>query len=170
MSTDTRQPGHFVKSWDTSVPMAKTKGDLETLLRRYGATGFTVSEDYESRTVVVVFFIRPRPDTDPLEIRFPVSYKTVLDRLRRMNEFTRKARGKGANRDGWQHAQSERVAWRHLYLWADAALSAVDAGLYSLPEAFFAHAMIDAPGGVRVRAIDAVTALRLLPLSPTEAK
>jgi hypothetical protein len=52
-----------------------------------------------------------------------------------------------------------------VYIWADAALSMVDAGVYSLPEAFFAHAMIDTPNGQKVRAVDAVTAMKLLPAS-----
>jgi hypothetical protein len=159
-----RQPGQFVKSWDTSVPVGQTKAALEELLKRYGATGFTVSEDYESRTVAVVFFLRARPDEDPIEIRLPIGYRQVLDRLRRMREFQTKCNARSSVvREEWAHDQAARVAWRHVYLWADAALSAVDAGLYSLPEAFFAHAMIDAPGGHRVRAIDAVTALKLLP-------
>lgn len=170
---DSRLPGQFVKSWDTDVPVVRTKGALEELLRRYGATGFTVSEDYESRTVAVVFFLRARPDEDPLEIRFLVSYQQVQDRLQRMPEFTRKVQGMRRSWDEvdqWRKDQAARVAWRHLYLWADAALSAVDAGLYSLTEAFFAHAMIDAPGGhgVRVRAVDAVTALKMLPRQAEE--
>ena len=162
--TEKRLPGHFVKSWDTRVEVSRSKEQVEEMLRRYGATGFTVSEDYESRTVVVVFFLRPQPNVDPMEIRFPISYQQVLDRLRRSPNFRSAVDRKAiAKREEWSREQAERVAWRHLYTWADAALSAVDAGLYSLPEAFFAHAMIDAPGGHRVRAVDAVTAMKLLP-------
>lgn len=159
-----RKPGEFVKSWDTSVPVGQTKGALEELLKRYGATGFTVSEDYESRTVAVVFFLRARPNEDPIEIRLPIGYRQVLDRLARMPEFQTKMRARSSQvREDWAVEQAARVAWRHVYLWADAALSAVDAGLYSLPEAFFAHAMIDTPNGGRIRAVDAVTAMKLLP-------
>ena len=147
MSGPKRIPGQFVKAWDTDVPVTRSKAALEDMLRRYGATGFTVAEDYASRTVVVAFFLRPRPAEDPIEIRFPIGYDATLAKLRKMDAFTRRA---DAN------AQAERVAWRHLVLWVDAALSAVDSGLYSLQEAFFAHAMIDTPGGRRIRAADAV--------------
>jgi hypothetical protein len=155
-----------VKSWTTKVSVGNSKGELEELLRRYGATGFTVSEDYASRTVVVMFFLRPRPDDEAMEVRLPISYRQVLDRLRRMPDFVNKAKGKGREREQWEMDQSERVAWRHVILWADAILSSVDAGLFSLPQAFFAHAMIDTPTGARVRAVDAVTAMKLLPASP----
>ncbi len=41
----------------------------------------------------------------------------------------------------WERA--ERVAWRNLVLWIDAALSATAAGLQTIEEAFFAHLLVD---------------------------
>jgi hypothetical protein len=164
MATKKRAPGEFMRSWDTTVEVGKSRDALEALVRRYGATGFTVSEDYESRTVVVVFFLRPRPNEDPMEIRIPLSYGQVTDRLRRVPEFNQRLQRKPfSNRTPWMHDQAERVAWRLLVLWAEAMLSMVDAEMMALPEAFFAHAMIDVPGGHRLRAADAVAALKLLP-------
>jgi hypothetical protein len=164
MATKKRAPGEFMRSWDTTVEVGKSRDALEALVRRYGATGFTVSEDYESRTVVVVFFLRPRPNEDPMEVRIPVGYQHVLDRLRRIPDFqTFVGRKMRQNQEPWAREQAERVAWRLLVLWAEAMLSMVDAGMMALPEAFFAHAMVDVPGGHRLRAADAVAALKLLP-------
>lgn len=159
MTTDRRPAGFFVRSWDTDVPVGRTKHAFEDLLRRYGATGFTVSEDYASRTVVVAFSLAVGGEQQ--EIRLPVSYTVVLRRLRQMPEFVKKA-GRYNNREAWEQEQAARVAWRHLILWAEATLSAVDAGLYTLQEAFFAHTMIPTPGGGAMPAVDAVNAIRRL--------
>lgn len=151
----------FVRSWETETPVGKTKHAFEDLLKRYGATGFTVSEDYDSRTVVVAFSIRINGQ-EPAEIRLPVSYGQVLRRLNQMPEFVTKASKKGQAREEWEHAQAARVAWRHLLLWAEGALAAVDAGIYTLQEAFFAHTMIATPGGGKMPAVDAVNTMRRL--------
>jgi hypothetical protein len=45
--------------------------------------------------------------------------------------------------------QAERVAWRNLVLWVDAALSAAVAGMQTITEAFFAHAVVG-PSGERM--------------------
>jgi hypothetical protein len=159
------EPRRFVKSWDTDVTVARSKGALEELLRRYGATGFTVSEDYASGTVLIGFNLPrsielPADKQDSAEIAFTISYNQVLRRLRSMKDFRTKENAKAfSNREAWATEQAARVAWRHLVLWADAALSSVDAGLQSLEEAFFAqHILTD--GVRRLKAADAVAIAR----------
>ena len=154
-----RAAGYFVRSWDTETPVGNTKREFEELIRRYGATGFTVSEDYASRTVVVAFQIATAGGGSA-DVRLPVAYDTVLARLKKMPEFATRIRSKG---DEWARAQSARVAWRHLLLWAEAALAATDAGLYTLQEAFFAHTMIATPNGGLLPAVDVVNAIKRLP-------
>jgi hypothetical protein len=50
--------------------------------------------------------------------------------------------------------QAERVAWRHLVLWVDAALSAAAAGAQKISEAFLAHTLIRNAEGRTVRVVD----------------
>jgi hypothetical protein len=147
--------GH-VRSWDTETPVGHTKREFEELIRRYGATGFTVSEDYASRTVVVAFSVK-LSDGEMADVRLPLAYDTVKRNLFKCAPFATRVRSKG---EEWADAQSARVAWRHLLLWAEASLAAVDAGLYSLQEAFFAHTMIATPNGGLIPAIDAVNAMK----------
>lgn len=69
----------FVKSWDTDVPVSRSKGALEELLRRYGATGFTVSEDYAAGTVLIAFHLPrsielPAEQQEMAEIAFETRY------------------------------------------------------------------------------------------------
>lgn len=151
-----------VRSSDTKTPAGTSKKAFEELIRRYGATGFTVSEDYASRTVVVAFQVRAA-DGDVADIRLPVSYDAVKRKLMKLPEFARRA-----ERDAtWADQQAARVAWRHLLLWAEASLAATDAGLSSLQEAFFAHTMIATPNGGLIPAVDAVNAIKRLPSGPS---
>lgn len=154
----------FVRSWDTSTPIGNSKREFEELVRRYGATGFTVSEDYATRSVVVAFQIRVAGG-ETGDIRLPVSYEQVRKRLSKMPRFTARANSKG---EQWADEQAARVAWRHLLLWAEASLAAVDAGLYSLQEAFFAHTLIETPGGAKLLAVDAINTMKRLSAGKAE--
>jgi len=149
--------GH-VRSHDTRTPVGNSKKEFEELMRRYGATGFTVSEDYASRTVVVAFQI-PVAGGDPVDVRLPVGYDAVRKKLTKIREFANRAE----KDPSWANEQAARVAWRHLILWAEASLAASDAGIYSLQEAFFAHTMIATPNGGLIPAVDAVNAIKRLP-------
>lgn len=149
----------FVKSWNTKVASAKSRLALEGLLRRYGASGFTISEDYRGRTAVVSFNI-PRSfqfqgdAADHIEIRIPVSYAEVQRRLDTISAFRNLAAEK-------KEAQSERVAWRHILLLTEAALMAAALGVQTPEEAFFAHAVQELPGiANKMRTIDAFTVAR----------
>lgn len=160
----------WVRSWDTSVAVGRSSAELETLLRRYGASGYTVSNDYTGGTLIIGFTM-PRswqvPDAEPIEIKLAVSYGETLRRLERMPEFVTKRRGKGANVEAWGTEQAERVAWRQILLWVEAGLNAAAAGIQTIEEAFFAHSVLP---GTQQRVIDLVHEhRRLLPGAPAGA-
>lgn len=162
-SSSEPRPG-WVRSWDTDVTVSRSKEAFESLMRRYGATGLTVSEDYASRTVVVAFQLDPGGGREIVEVRLPLSYESVLVRLKKMPTFVAATSRKRSyeEREAWPRAQSERVAWRHLLLWAEAMLSSVDAGIYTLQEAVFAFTMFETTNGGKVPIIDAVNTMRRL--------
>lgn len=146
---------NHLRSWDTTTPAANSKKEMEAVLRRYGASGLTVSEDYATRRIFVGFTLPVSLQfrgTETTEVRLPVSIQEVHARLSLIGEFKRRDAA-------WQEAQAERVAWRHLLLLVEAALVAADSRIQTLTEAFFAHTVIDTPAG-RVNAIDAVAAVR----------
>jgi hypothetical protein len=68
-------------------------------------------------------------------IRLEVSIKAVAEALS----------WKNPTKWGWE--QAERVAWRHLVLWVDAACAATNAGMQTMSEAFLAHTLVKAPDG-----------------------
>jgi cation transport regulator ChaB len=143
----------FVKSAKTDTPVVNSKGAIEKMLRRYGATAFQVSEDYAGGRVVVSFAIPNSSEkgAEVVPIRIPVEIQRVYHALfgmpkkRYSNEYDPKGY------DAKRMAQAERVAWRNLVLWLDAALSAATLGLQTITEAFFAHACLTGDGR---RAID----------------
>lgn len=148
------RPG-WVRSWDTETSVAESQAELEALLRRYGAHGYTVSADYVGRTLVIAFTL-PKTwevkQAETIEIRLAVSYGETQRRLEKLDAFVTRARGK---RDGgaWAKEQPERVAWRHIVLLVQAGLEAAASGIQTVEEAFFAHSVLP---GTTNRVIDAV--------------
>lgn len=149
MSTDRL----FVKSAKSATPVASSKGAIEKMLRRYGATAFQVSEDYASGRITLAFAIPNSAEkgADVVPVRIPIEVQRVYHALYGVpkKRYTNEPDPKGY--DANKMAQAERVAWRNLVLWLDAALSAATIGLQTITEAFFAHAML---GGDGRRAID----------------
>ena len=122
--------------------------ELEKLLRRYGATAFSVSSDYDAGTITVAFRI---PDTPGQPANIPVR---LAANVQQVAEALYGPLRKGQSWSNSGREQAERVAWRHLVLWVDAALCAAGAGLQSISEAFFAHVVVKAEDGTHRRVIE----------------
>ena len=135
-----RTPKRFVKSADTSTSVVKSQGDLEKILRRYGATDCTMGSDWERRLVRVAFRV---PDTPGSKVVVPVRLEISIEAVAEALGYVRGSRQPTAR----ESEQAERVAWRHLVLWVDAACSATSAGMQTMSEAFLAHTLVKAPDG-----------------------
>lgn len=145
----------FVKSADTSTSVTNSRGEIERTLRRYGASGFSVSQDYANHRVLVSFVVPNSPDKDALKVpvQLPVDVHRIYDALygqpKRWDGSVRKDVHDPKGYDAKKLEQAERVAWRNLLLWIDAALSAAQAKLQTITEAFFAHAVVRTDNGSR---------------------
>lgn len=145
----------FVKSENTVVPASRSQVELERVLRRYGATGFGVSSDYELGVVRVFFSVPDGPEADATSV--PVRLEVNVNAVS-------KALGHGKPRASWdktwkkptasEREKAERVAWRHLVLWVDAALSAASAGVQKVSEAFLAHTLVRGEDGQVLRVVE----------------
>ncbi len=125
-----------MKSSTTSTPVRTSRGELETLLRRYGASGLSIAQDYAAYTVTVTLIL---PDTlgkdaANVPVRFPVSILAVYHVLY--------GKPRLAKYDEKKLAQAERVAWRNILSWVDAQLAAAAIGIQTVTEAFFAHTVV----------------------------
>lgn len=180
----------FVKSADTKVPVGNSRGEIEKILRRYGAVGFNVQQTFQDNglaaTVTVQFVV---PDSPGSRARVPVSLPINIERVydalygrpmtRRWNSATASYdtshNPKGYDAKLW--AQAERVAWRNIVLWIDAALSATSVGLQTITEAFYAHAVVHLAGGGHARLSEVIEnaqgelppGIRALLASPADA-
>jgi hypothetical protein len=142
----TATPKRFVKSASTSTPVSASQRELERILRRYGATDMALGSNWEQRVVRVSFRVPDSPGSKVIvPIRLEVSIAAVAEAL----GFTRGRYSWSTpvkpSQHGWE--QAERVAWRHLVLWVDAAAAAVSAGMQTMSEAFLAHMLVKAPDG-----------------------
>lgn len=127
----------FVKSADTSTSVSASQRDLERVLRRYGAFDFNLGSNWEDRIVRVAFRV---PDSPGSKIVVPVRLEASIVAVGKALYDTT-----NLTPHGWE--QAERVTWRHLVLWVDAACSAASAGVQTMSEAFLAHALVRAPDG-----------------------
>jgi len=141
----------FVKASTTTVSVEKSQGDVIATLRRYGASGFgfrTVGQ-----TVEVTFHL-PAEGAPDRTVMIPVNVDTVHAKLQAMNN-RRVERGRHVRR-AVSREQAERVAWRVVLDWIEAALLAVSMGVQTVEEAFFAHSVVTTRDGQTGRLIDYV--------------
>ena len=130
------------------------------MLARYGATGFGYQRDLERGTIVLQFVIpdsagkdAPRvPVTLPIEIHRV--YDALYGRPMKWDYTLKKNLHNPKGYDAKKLEQAERVAWRNLVLWIDAALSAATIGMQTITEAFLAHTMIATDDGRTSRMMD----------------
>ena len=170
----------FIKSAATTSQVSSSKAELERMLRRDGATGFAVQQQFDDTQLPVtasVQFVVPDKagDTARVPVSLPIEIRRVYDALygRPMKngvwvspEEAGKAWGhyvKVGDPKGYETkklAQAERVAWRNLVLWIDAALSAASIGFQTITEAFFAHVVIKLDNGSTARMSEVVEAMQ----------
>lgn len=118
----------------TSVPVEKSRAEIERLLSRHGCTKFLAGVDHEIHRATVQFqahnrivkfeIALPNP-ADPKWKRIKGSY------LQRSAEGVRKV-----------VAQAERTAWRALLLVIKAKLEAVESGIATFEDEFLAHVLL----------------------------
>src|SRR5207247_7751309 len=111
-------------------------------------SAFAVSTDYALQKIVVGFKVPDSPGSSTVvPVRLDVNIGQVATALY----------GPLTGKQEWRLSaleQAERVAWRHLVLWVDAACSASSAGMQTMAEAFFAHVLVKADNGAQGRMFD----------------
>lgn len=105
----------------TTVPVAKTKQEIEALVMKKGGSSFGMMTNAEQATVM-----------------FEAGGRKIIMRLPLYP-------GTSANRTAKQADQWVRSRWRGLFLTIKAKFESIDAGIETFEEAFLAH--IALPGG-----------------------
>lgn len=153
----------FVKSGSTAVPVARSQVELERVLRRYGCTGLAISNDYTEMRCSVTIRVPDGPEKDAAQIpvKLIVDFRAVYDALygqpMTLGKKPDGQQGRIHDPKGYKEnfiQQAERVAWRHLVLWVDAACSASTVGLQRMSEAFLAHTLMRTADGRVLRVVE----------------
>ncbi len=140
-----------VRASETRVPVVRSKAELETIVKRYGAAGFSVSENYATGIASVSFVLPDTPGdrTVRIPVRIPVETLRVFNAI-----HSKRWTVTEAQRHSEMWGKAERVAWRNLVLWVTAALSAATLGLQTVSEAFFAHAIVGDAGERMIEVVE----------------
>lgn len=114
---------------NTSVPVEKSRSEIEKLIERYGAERFQYGWDKDR--AVIQFFTQSRA------IRFELPLPDKSDERFTLTPSTRKKRSDSEALKHWE--QACRQIWRALVLLIKAKLEAVESGIVSFEEEFLAH-------------------------------
>src|SRR5687767_7806360 len=119
---------------NTTVPQEKSRSEIETTLRRYGADAF--SYGWENTQAVIAFRAQNR------QIRFIIDMPDRRDP--KFNEYKQGSstysRTESAAYELWEKATRQR--WRALALVVKAKLEAVESGISEFEEEFLAHIVL----------------------------
>jgi hypothetical protein len=148
----------FIKAVASKVPVEKTKEDLRLLVKRYGARGFGVRENWQTRRLEVELLMpnRPGDSNDPemefVPLRIPVDVEAVETALlaqvgRRHDSSADKERARRAT----LHGQAERTAWRIVFDLVDAMLASVILGGRTVAEVFQGDVVVQNERGESIR-------------------
>lgn len=119
----------------TSVPVDRSRSEIETILKRYGATSFLYG--WNGNTAVIAFEMSGR------RIRFGLSMPDRIDFA-----MTPTGRQRPASVQQAEYEQAVRQRWRALALIIKAKLEAVESGIAVFEEEFLAHILL--PNGATV--------------------
>jgi hypothetical protein len=120
---------------NTSVPIEKSKGEIESVLKKYGAGRFGYMADDEKAIIVFtadnrhIRFTIPMPNPDDFS-------RTPTGRMRKSNAIPE------------AYEQEVRRRWRALSLVIKAKLEAVNTGITEFEDEFLAHIVL--PSGKTV--------------------
>ena len=121
----------------TTVPISKSRDEIEKTLTRYGATAFAYGWDDDRGLASVQFAMQGR------QVRLMIPTPNMADAYRTP---TGQRRSEGAAQSA--HEAAKRQRWRAMLLIVKAKLEAVESGIVSFEQEFLAHMVL--PTGATV--------------------
>lgn len=125
---------------DTNVSVEKSRAEIETTLRKYGADQFGYAEDSQRGLAQVHFTAKER------HIRFILSLPSRNEKQFQVSPRGRARRSELEAYKAWEQACRQR--WRALCLCIKAKLEAVECGIAEFENEFMANIVL--PGGKTV--------------------
>jgi hypothetical protein len=131
----------------TNVSSARTKDEIERIVKKYGAKSFGSFDD--GNKVVVLF------ETQDRRVRFTIPMPDRGAKEFGYEPHRGLPRSERAATQFWEQACRQR--WRALLLAIKAKLESVEAGIESFDEAFLSHIVLPDGETFGPRALDAIT-------------
>lgn len=129
---------HYAEN--TSVPVEKSRAEIEGTLQRYGATAFSYAWNADKAMIQfqshdrVIRFVLPLPDPKSDDFKWS-KHRQKYNRIKLTDEAARR---------NWEQACRQR--WRALALAIKAKLEAVTCGISEFENEFLAHIVDPATG------------------------
>jgi hypothetical protein len=116
----------------TTIAPNRTAGQIQDVLRRYGAHG--VLTEYEGGEVSAVSFtIRVNQDQE-VPFRLPCRWAQIYHLLR--------SRRRGVRKNSVLEAQAKRIAWRQILRWVEAQMAFIETGMVKMEEVFMPYIQV----------------------------
>ena len=133
----------------TDVSVEKSRAEIETIVRRYGATGFV--SGWEDDRAMVQFSASNRKVRFLLQLPSQASFRGDV----KVNQYgAKRSRAESTVKEMWE--QACRQKWRALVLIIKAKLEAVESGIVTFEQEFFPHVMLPDGSTVYERAREQV--------------
>ena len=127
----------MVYAENTSVPVDRSRAEIERTLERYGAEEFVYATRKDVAVIQFTAHNRSVRFTVPLPTPDDPAFAFTPTRQRRTEKQTRE-----------QYEKALRQRWRALALVVKSKLEAVESGIVTFEQEFFAHVLL--PGGTTV--------------------
>jgi hypothetical protein len=119
---------------NTSVPVEKSRAEIERLLSRHKCTKFMAGVDHELHRATVQFYAHDRI------VKFEIGLPNPADpKYKRIKNSYLQRTASGVEK---LVAQEERTRWRALLLVIKAKLEAVESGIATFEDEFLAHVLL----------------------------
>lgn len=128
---------------ETTVPVSRTRDEIERTLERYGASAF--GYDRKDNTVEIRFELPTRRGDGSMRVRMGMVLPT-LERVRDQHPRTMTGRARSETSIEREWEQMVRHRWRALALLVKAKLEAIALGIITQEEAFLADIVVGADG------------------------
>lgn len=123
---------------NTSVPTERSRGEIESILRRYGADQFVSGWDQEK--AMLGFRVRPDAGSPWRHVRFELPMPDINDTQFRLTPAGRYERSKKDQLA--EHDKEVRRRWRALVLVVKAKLEAIESGIATFDDEFLAYIVL----------------------------
>lgn len=119
---------------NTSVPVSKSRAEIESIITKYGATQFASGIDSEKSLAAISFKANDR------QIRFVLPLPNITEKRFQRSPSGRKTYTSDERYKAWEQACRQR--WRALALAIKAKLEAVACGITEFEDEFLAHIVL----------------------------